>query len=157
LTAPAGEPAETYRRAELRRPLLLGDGIDSPGRVRGEEYRGQVVAELRRMRNAFDAAVLAGEEARAEKVAAGTVRLEEELQTIASSRSKRRQASRDALPELVTPAEAAQALRMSVGSIYRAVKEGEIRAVRLTDKKRGALRIPAAELERLLGANADVG
>jgi excisionase family DNA binding protein len=153
LRAPAGEPAETYRRAELRlRLLLLGDGIDSPGRVRGEEYRGQVVAELRRMRNAFDAAVLAGEEARAEKVAAGAAGLEEELQAIATSRSLAQHASRDALPALVTPAEAAQALRMSVGSIYRAVPKGEIRAVRLTDKKRGALRIPASELERLLGA-----
>lgn len=151
MTAPAGEPAETYRRAELRlRLLLLGDGIDSCGRVRGEEYRGQVVAELRRMRNAFDAAVLAGEEARAENVAAGAAGLKAELHAIASSRSQGRHASPDALPALVTPAEAAQALRMSVGSIYRAVKEGEIRAVRVTDKKRGALRIPASELERLL-------
>lgn len=52
--------------------------------------------------------------------------------------------------ELMTPAEAAQALRVSASSIYRAVKKGEIRAVRLTDGKRGALRIPASEVEAKL-------
>jgi excisionase family DNA binding protein len=150
VTAAASEPAETYRRSEQRlRLLLLGDGVDSPGRVKGEDYRGQVAAELRRMRHAFDAAVLAGEERRAENVAAGAAGLQEELQAIAASRSLARLAWPEALPGLVTPAEAAQVLEMSVGSVYRAVKQGEIRAVRLTDKKRGALRIPASELERI--------
>ena len=51
----------------------------------------------------------------------------------------------------MTPAEAAQTLRVSKSSIYRAVKKGEIRAVRLT-QKRGALRIPTSELEKLSAA-----
>jgi excisionase family DNA binding protein len=143
LTAPASEPAETYRRAEQRlRLLLLGDGVDSPGRVRGEEHRQQVIAELRRMRHAFDALL----EDRAEKVEAG---LEEELQRLASARSRAQNLA------FVTPAEAAVTLRISVRSIYRAVKDGEIRAVRLTDKKRGALRIPVSELDRLLKARRE--
>lgn len=137
--APASEPAETYRKADQRlRLLLFGDGVDSAGRVRGEEYRHQVAAELRSMRRAFDDVL----EDRAENAAARAAGLEEELQKIARSR---------AIPALVTPAEAAQALRVSVGSIYRAVRDGEVRAVRLTDRKRGALRIPASEVEKLLG------
>ena len=143
LTAPASEPAKTYRRAEQRlRLLLLGDGVDSPGRVRGEEHRQQVIAELRRMRHAFDALL----EDRAEKVEAG---LEEELQRLASARSRAQNLA------FVTPAEAAVTLRISVRSIYRAVQDGEIRAVRLTDKKRGALRIPISELDRLLKARRE--
>ncbi len=51
----------------------------------------------------------------------------------------------------MTPAEAAHALEMSVGSIYKAIRDGDILAVRLTDK-RGTLRIPASELERLVEA-----
>ena len=148
---PASEAGETYRKADKRlRLLLLGDGFDSAGRVKGEEYRQQVIAELRRMRKAFDAAVLEIEESQAEKVEARVAGLEEELQRIASFRSRAQHMWADAIPALVTPAEAAQALRVSVGSIYRAVRDGEIRAVRLTDKRRGALRIPASELERLL-------
>ena len=140
LTAPASEPAETYRRADQRlRLLLLGDGVDSAGRVKGEEHRQQVMAELRRMRHAFDAV----REDRAEKDAAG---LEEELQRVASARSRAQDLA------FVTPAQAAETLRVSVRSIYRAVQHGEIRAVRLTDKKRGALRIPVSELDRLLEA-----
>ena len=41
------------------------------------------------------------------------------------------------------------ALTLSVSSIYRAVRNGEMRAVRLADGKRGALRIPTSELLRL--------
>ena len=103
------------------------------------------------MRDAFNAAVLESEGGRAEKVRARVADLEEELQRIASFRSRTQQMWPDTeIPALVTPAEAAQALRVSVGSIYRGVRDGEIRAVRLTDKKRGALRIPTSELQRLL-------
>ena len=108
------------------------------------------------MRHAFDAAILESEAGRADNAESRVAGLEEELQQIASSRSRTHHAWADAIPALVTPAEAAQALRMSVDSIYRAVKEGDVRAVRLTEKKRGALRIPASELERLLEA-ADRG
>ena len=122
----------------------------------GEESRQHVLAELRRMRHAFDAAILESEAGRADNAESRVAGLEEEVQQIASSRSRTHHAWADAVPALVTPAEAAQALRMSVDSIYRAVKDGDVRAVRLTDKKRGALRIPASELERLLEA-ADRG
>ena len=139
--------AETYRNADQRiRLLLFGDGAETPGRVRGEEARQQVTSELRRMRNAFHDAVLASEESPAEDVEPRGRRLDEALQQIASFRAR---SQNDAIPELVTPAEAAQALGLSVGSIYRGVRDGDIRAVRLTDK-RGALRIPVSELESLL-------
>jgi excisionase family DNA binding protein len=149
MVTPVSGPVETYRKADLRlRQLLLGDGVATTGLVRGEEFRLQVTAELRRMRDALNAVVLEG---RAETVGARVADLEEELQRIASFRSRTQQMWPDAeIPALVTPAEAAQALRMSVGSIYRAVRDGEIRAARLTDKRRGALRIPTGELQRLL-------
>ena len=141
MTAPGSETAETYRKADLRlRLLLLGDGTDTPGQVRGDQYRQLVTAELRRMRTAFDAAQV-------EPRAAG---LDEELQRLASPRARPEHTWADAIPTLLTPAEAAQALRMSVRSVYRAISEGDIRAVRLAEKKRGALRIPASELRSLL-------
>jgi len=152
MVTPVSGPVETYRKADLRlRQLLLGDGLDTTGLVRGEEFRLRVTAELRHLREAFNAAVLDSKGGRAETVEARVADLEEELQRIASFRSRTQQMWPDAeIPALVTPAEAAQALRMSVGSIYRAVRDGEIRAARLTDKRRGALRIPTSELQRLL-------
>jgi excisionase family DNA binding protein len=148
---PASDLVETYRKAYLRlRLLLFGDGINTAGLVKGEESRLRVTEELRHLRDVFDAAVLESEASRAEEAEARVADLEEELRRIASLRARMQQLPTDAIPALLTPAEAAQALRMSVGSIYRAVREGEIRAVRLTDKKRGALRIPASELQRLL-------
>jgi len=152
MVTPVSGPVETYRKADLRlRQLLLGDGVATTGLVRGEEFRLRVTAELRHMRDAFNAAVLDSKGGRAETVEARVADLEEELQRIASFRSRTQQMWPDAeIPALVTPAEAARALRMSVGSIYRAVRDGEIRAARLTDKRRGALRIPTSELQRLL-------
>ena len=96
------------------------------------------------MRSALDAALETAPSG------SGVVGLDEELQSIASFRSRTHHASTDSVATLVTPAKAAEALGMSVSSIYRAVRNGEIRAVRLTDKKRGALRIPTSELQRLL-------
>ena len=152
MVTPVSGPVETYRKADLRlRQLLLGDGVATTGLVRGEEFRLRVTAELRHMRDAFNAAVLDSKGGRAETVEARVADLEEELQRIASFRSRTQQMWPDAeIPALVTPAEAARALRVSVGSIYRAVRDGEIRAARLTDKRRGALRIPTSELQRLL-------
>jgi excisionase family DNA binding protein len=147
-----GAPAETDRKADRRlRELLFGDGVSTTGLVRGEEFRLQVTGVLRHMRNAFDAALLESEAGRDETAVARVADMEEELQRIASFRSRAQQVWPDGeIPSLVTPAEAAQALRMSVSSIYRAIREGEIRAARLTEAKRGALRIPKGELERLL-------
>ena len=142
---------ETYRNADLRlRLLLLGDGSDTPGFIRGEDSRLRVTTQLRHMRDAFNVAVFGSEDGRAEKAETRVADLEEELLRIASFASSTQPMQSEAIPALLTPAEAAQALRMSVGSIYRAVRNGDIRAVRLSDKKRAALRIPASELLRLL-------
>jgi excisionase family DNA binding protein len=143
--------AESYRKADLRiRQLLFGDGSSTTGLVKGEEFRLRATAELRRMREAFNAVVLESE-GKADTEESRADELEEELLRIASFRSRVRQIWPDAeVPSLVTPAEAAQVVGMSVGSIYRAVREGHIGAVRLTDRKRGALRIPTNELRRLL-------
>ncbi len=152
LGTPVSDPAESYRKADLRiRQLLLGDGSATPGVVKGEEFRLRVIAELRRMRDAFNAAVLESEEGRTEPAESLVADLEQELVRIAAFRSRVRQIWPDAeIPTLVTPAEAAETVGMSVGSIYRAVRNGQISAVRLTDRRRGALRIPTSELRKLL-------
>lgn len=152
LVTPVSGAAESYRKADLRiRQLLFGDGSATPGLVRGEEFRLRVTGELRRMREAFNAVVLESEGGRAETVESRAADLETELVRIASFRSRVQEMWPDAeVPALVTPAEAAEAVRMSVGSIYRAVRNGQISAVRLTDRRRGALRIPTNELRRLL-------
>ena len=52
---PADDPRENYRRVEQRlRDVLLGDGMNSPGVVKGEEQRAKVSAHLRMMREAVD-------------------------------------------------------------------------------------------------------
>ena len=103
MTPSVSELTETYRRADQRlRLLLLGDGSETPGRVRGEEYRQQVTAKLRRMRNAFHDAVLESEESRADHVEPRAAGLEEELQRVASLRSRTQLLPKDAIPELVT-------------------------------------------------------
>jgi excisionase family DNA binding protein len=152
LVTPVSGAAESYRKADLRiRQLLFGDGSATPGLVKGEEFRLRALSELRRMREAFNAVALESEGGRAETGESRVADLEEELVRIASFRSRVQQMWPDAeIPALMTPAEAAQAVRMSVGSIYRAVRVGQIRAVRLTDRRRGALRIPTSELRRLL-------
>jgi|SRR6476660_8675393 excisionase family DNA binding protein len=143
MTDPGSGPLETYRQAEQQlRLLLLGDGIDAVGQVKGEEQRRRVTAQLRRMRSAVDALL-----ERDDLPAAGSssLTLEEDLQRMAASRSQTQDTA--AASTFVTPAEASEELRMSVSSIYRAVRAGQIRAVRLTE--RGALRIPRSELVRL--------
>ena len=158
MTDAGSDPLETYRRADQRlRLLLLGDGVATAGLVKGEEQRRQVTAEFRRMRTALDA-VLEREESRPNEAGSGAVGLEEELQSIASlsSSTSMQHMRTDSVPRLVTPAEAAEALRMSVSSIHRAVRNGDIRAVRLTEK-RGGLRIPSSEVQRLFDARLSRG
>lgn len=140
---------EEYRRAELRlRLLLLGDGMDSAGLVKGEESRGHVTTQLRHMREAISSALEA--ERGGPSADTGEASLEEALRRRVSAASASAQVGEpDAIPSLLTPAESAQALGVSVGSIYKAIRDGEIRAVRLADR-RGALRVPSSELERKL-------
>jgi excisionase family DNA binding protein len=155
MTDAGSDPAETYRTADLRlRQLLLGDGVDTPGLVKGEDSRQRVINNLRRMRDAFNATVLEGQRVAVGKAQTTRVaELEEELRMIVSARSRTQHQtlSESETSALMTPAEAAQTLRVSKSSIYRAVRNGEIRAVRLT-QKRGALRIPTSELQRLSAA-----
>jgi len=148
---PTSDAIETYRTVDLRlRLLLFGDGSDTPGLVKGEDARLRVTAQLRHMRDAFNAAVFDRQDGRAEKAEARVADLEKELLRIASLAARPQPTESEALPPLLTPAEAAQALRMSVSSIYRAVRNGEIRAVKVPDRKRGSLRIPESELMRLI-------
>lgn len=142
---------ETHRKAMLRlRLLLLGDGSETPGLVKGEDSRLRVSAELRHLREAFDAPVLERDAGRAERAESRVADLEEELLRIASRGSRAQQTQTHANPALLTPAECARVLNVSVSSTYRAIRSGKIRAVKLTDRRRGALRIPVSELERLV-------
>jgi excisionase family DNA binding protein len=147
---PAKDAIETHRRVLLQlRLLLLGDGSETPGLVKGEDFRLRVSAELRHLRDAFDAALLEPDEGRAERAESRVADLEEELLRIASG-SRAQQTQTSAIPALLTPAECARVLKVSVSSIYKAVRSGKIRAIKLTDQKRGGLRIPASELEKLV-------
>jgi hypothetical protein len=76
---------DSYRKADRRlRQALLGDGVYSPGLVKGDEARGQVARELGRLRDAFSALVEI-EEARAGEAEAKAADLEEALKVIAST------------------------------------------------------------------------
>jgi excisionase family DNA binding protein len=127
--------------------LLLGDGADIPPLVRGEESRQRVTNEIRHLRDAFEALLESESEARA-SVAEAAATLEKELRTVASLRAGTHRS--DATPALVTPADAAGLLGVSPSSIYRAIRRGDIDAVRSTGTKRGPIRIPETELHRLL-------
>jgi excisionase family DNA binding protein len=142
----ATDVAETYRKADLRlRLLLFGDGSDTPPLVRGEAPRQRVTNEIRHLRDAFDALLLSESEARTE-VAEAASTLEKELRQIASLRA----GTDHSAPTFVTPAEAAALLGVSPSSIYRAIRRGDIDAVRSTGRKRGPIRIPESEFRRLL-------
>jgi excisionase family DNA binding protein len=55
-----------------------------------------------------------------------------------------------ALPELLTPREAADALRVSVPTLRRLIARGDLSAIRLGGRPGVALRIRADDLERLI-------
>lgn len=140
---------EAYRRTEQRlRLMLLGDGTNEPGMVRGEEQRTRASAALRRMRDLFTQAVGVGAEGTAASEARMS-RLEEELHRIAAGAAS----GGDAPERLLTPAEAADELGVSVSSVYRAVRSDRIRGLRATNRRNGALRIPASEVARVRGAS----
>ena len=140
--------AEAYRKADLRlRLLLFGDGSDTPPLVRGESSRQRVTNEIRHLRDAFDALLESEREARME-IAEAASALEKELRTIVSLRAGTD--GKDTSPKLLTPAEAAALLGFSPSSNYRAVRRGDIEAVRPTGTKHGPIRIPERELHRLL-------
>ena len=93
---PYMDDREEFHGAMRRlRRLLLGDGMGSPGRLKGEEARAQATRDLRRMREAFDAVVARSEESRTEKadVEARVADLQEELKRIAASTARRRKVS----------------------------------------------------------------
>jgi excisionase family DNA binding protein len=58
-------------------------------------------------------------------------------------------------PELLTVAEVATVLRVDPSFVYRACSTGEIRCVRLTKMRGGAVRVPASELQRLCAGARD--
>jgi hypothetical protein len=95
---PYTDDRDEFRGAARRlRALLFGDGMDAPGKLKGEEARAQATRDLRRMRDAFDAVVARSEESRTEKadVEARVADLQEELKRIAASKAR---AARGATP-----------------------------------------------------------
>jgi excisionase family DNA binding protein len=142
------DAAEAYRRAEQRlRLILLGDGFSQPGAVKGEELRAQVTTALRAMRTAF--AARPGDD-RAEQAEARVADLETELLRLAAEAG----ASARESDALLTAAEAADELGISVTAIYRAVRKDEIQAFRPASRARGALRIPSREVARFRAGRA---
>lgn len=135
-----GDVADDFRRAEQRlRRMLFGDGVTEPGLVKGEEARMQVTATLRRLRRAFTQALAADSGDVAPEN--GSSPLSEELQGRAARAVRRRRGFAE--DRLLTPFEAAEVLGISPSSVYRAIREGRIEAVRI---RGGPLRIPASEL-----------
>lgn len=148
-----GDLVESYRRADQRLKLmLLGDGMSEPGMVKGEEPRARTTAALRHMRNLFNRA--AGEESeRVIEAEARLARLEDELLRVATLAAKNDEPPPSEPDDrFLTPAEAAQELGMSVSSVYRAVRNDRIRALRATNRRNGALRIPVSEVTRVRGS-----
>jgi BMFP domain-containing protein YqiC len=83
---------DKFRSAERRvRHMLFGDGVQEPGRLKGEEVREEVTRALRRMRESFDAVLARSEEGQERKteVEARVADLEEELTRIARSKARR--------------------------------------------------------------------
>ena len=145
----ATEHAEAYRKTELRlRLLLFGDGVNSPGVVKGEEQRRQVTAEFRHLRDVFDALIESGNEDASGDAAGPVGGLAEDLQMIASFRTGRDMGISDGL-EFVTPAEAAVLLGVSPSTVYRAIRRGDIRAETVRRGRRDTLCIATSELRRL--------
>jgi excisionase family DNA binding protein len=140
-----GDVAEAYRRAEQRlRLLLLGDGMNQPGVVKGEEARVRITTALRHMREAF-ATALEHDTGRAEEAHARASELQEELLRLASQAATARRESEG----LLTASQVARELGLSVDAVYRAVRRNEIAAFRPGKGPRAALRIPASEIRRL--------
>ena len=140
------DAAAVFRRAEHRlRAVLLGDGMDLMGAVRGEERREEVARELRRLHQAFETLLQASEPAA--EAEPRIAELQEELRRIAASRTHS-----DAL---LTVDEVAERLRISKSSVYRRIEAGELPAVRLGTRARAPLRVHARELEHWLEATSE--
>jgi excisionase family DNA binding protein len=143
------ELAEAYRKTELRlRFLLFGDGVNSPGVVKGEEQRRQVTAEFRHLREVLDALIESCNEDASGDSARPVGGLAEDLQKIASLRTRSDMGTGDGL-DLVTPAEAAVLLGVSPSTVYRAIRRGDIRAKTVRRGSRDTLCIASSELRRL--------
>jgi excisionase family DNA binding protein len=141
----AEEITEAYRVAEQRlRLMLFGDGELEPGIVKGEEARMRAMAALRHMREAFAEALEDGA-GRAEAAESRATELQVELLEAAA----RAAAPRHEEGALLTPAEVAEELDVSVDAVYRAIKRNEIAVLRTRQGRRDVLRIPASEVGRL--------
>lgn len=86
------------------RDALFGDGVLSPGYVKGQEARELIVRDLRRMREAFDGVLQSNEAALAE-AGVRVTDLEEELKKIAASKARKARAA----PKPKSPKAAARA------------------------------------------------
>ena len=143
------ELAESYRKTELRlRLLLFGNGVDSPGVVKGEEQRRQLTAEFRHLRDVFDALIERDREDASGAAARPVGGLAEDLQMIASLRTRSGTGITDGL-DFVTPPEAAVLLGVNPSTVYRAIRRGDIRAEKVRRGRRDKLCIATPELRRL--------
>lgn len=57
----------------------------------------------------------------------------------------------DALPVTLTAPEAAEVFRIGVGTMWKAIRDGDVKVVRI----KGTVRVPRHEVERLLGISAE--
>jgi excisionase family DNA binding protein len=147
----AAEAVEAYRKTELRlRLLLFGDGAETPPLVKGEGPRQRVTAEIRHLREAFDALSEAQAESHA-RVAEAASAMEQELSRRASVTTR---PAATAEPDLLTAAEAAATLGMSASAVYRAIRRGDLEATRPTGTDRGPIRIPRAAVLSFLAARS---
>ena len=88
METPINEAVESYRQAETRlRQVLFGDGVDTPGLVKGEDLRLRVNRDLRRMRDAFNSAAVADDHTHLQQAEKRLAGLEEELRTLVSAGS----------------------------------------------------------------------
>jgi hypothetical protein len=75
--ATVDDPVKTFRLAERRlRNMLFGDGTLTMGLVKGEERRLEVARLLRRLKDAFEAVIVATEGSKGESAAARVADLE---------------------------------------------------------------------------------
>jgi excisionase family DNA binding protein len=108
-----------------------------------------VTSEIKHLRAAFEQLLEAERTSRSETAEAAQA-LERELTERASDRAAAQRATEE--PPLVTPAEAAKLLGVSVSSVYGAIRRGELQAA---TPKGTPIRVASAEVLRVLAARRD--